>query len=108
MAHLTYFDDFEDLERKLENTNFTAIHNLMVVENQRREEALRQNWCYVYSKIKPDLKVPQNLYGTIFFMHIAVVRKWVRVRWDRCINMLQQGFLQWPGGHTTKQLCTKR
>ena len=58
--HITYFDDFEDLERKLENTNFTAIHNLMVVENQRRVEALRQNWCYVYSKIKPDMKVPQN------------------------------------------------
>ena len=28
-----------------------------------------------------------NLYGTIFFMHIAVVRKWVRVRWDRQINI---------------------
>ena len=32
--HITYFDDLEDLEKKFENTNFTAIHNLMVVENQ--------------------------------------------------------------------------
>ena len=58
--HITYFDDFEDLERKLDNANFTAIHGLMVEENRRREKVLRHNWCHVFSGIKTGRNVPHN------------------------------------------------
>ena len=58
--HITYFDDFEDLERKLDNANFTAIHSLMVKENRRREKVLRHNWCHVFSGIRTGRNVPRN------------------------------------------------
>ena len=58
--HITYFDDFEDLERKLELANFTVIHSLMVEENKRREQVLYQNWCHVLNKMQMGQKVPQD------------------------------------------------
>ena len=58
--HITYFDDFVDLERKLDHANFTAIHGLMVEENRRREKVLRHNWCHVFSGIRTGRNVPHN------------------------------------------------
>ena len=58
--HITYFDDFEDLERKLKVANFTMIHNLMVEENKRREQVLHQNWCHVFNNMHTGQKVPLN------------------------------------------------
>ena len=58
--HITYFDDFEDLERKLDNANFTAIHGLMVEENKKKGQILRENWCGVFSTIKALCHVPQD------------------------------------------------
>lgn len=68
--HITYFDDFEDLEEKLLTTDFDKIHKLMVEENKRRRKELETNWCKVFQKLEKGRKVPkdyktaiQELYG---------------------------------------------
>ena len=58
--HVTYFDDFKDLERKLEEADFEKIHKLMMKENGRRKKELVNNWCKVFNKIEKGRKVPQN------------------------------------------------
>ena len=58
--HVVHFDDFKDLERKLEAADFNKIHKLMVETlNQRKEELLR-NWCKVINSIQEGRKVPQD------------------------------------------------
>ena len=68
--HITYFDDFKDLEQKLLKADFNKIHKLMVKENKRRKEELENNWCKVFKKIEKGRQVPkdyesaiQDLYG---------------------------------------------
>ena len=58
--HVTYFDDFKDLERKLEEADFEKIHELMMKENERRKKELVNNWCKVFNKIEKGRKVPQD------------------------------------------------
>ena len=58
--HITYFDDFKDLEEKLLTANFDKIHRLMVEENKRKKRELDNNWCKVFKVIKKGRKVPQN------------------------------------------------
>ena len=41
--HITYFDDFQDLERKLIDANFEQIHYLMIEEVERKKNKLLLN-----------------------------------------------------------------
>ena len=68
--HITYFDDFKDLEQKLLKADFNKIHKLMVKENKRRRMELENNWCKAFKKIEKGRQVPrdyrsaiENLYG---------------------------------------------
>ena len=68
--HITYFDDFKDLEQKLLTVDFDRIHKLMVEENKRKKRELENNWCKVFKKIEKGRKVPldyseaiKELYG---------------------------------------------
>ena len=63
--HLTYFDDFKDLERKLEEANFDGIHELMMAENKKRNETLKNNWCKIFNKIEKGRRQPQNYESAI-------------------------------------------
>ena len=63
--HITHFDDFKDLERKLESANFDRIHNLMVQENKCRREELLHNLCKVTKMIQPGRTVPQDYSSAI-------------------------------------------
>jgi len=58
--HITYFDNFQDLERKLLNADFNRIHNLMVEEVERKRKKLLLNLCKVSKKIQPGRIVPQD------------------------------------------------
>ena len=63
--HITHFDDFEDLEKKLESANFDRIHHLMVQENKQRREELLHNLCKVTKMIQPGRTVPQDYTAAI-------------------------------------------
>lgn len=63
--HITYFDDFKDLEEKLLSADFNRIHALMVKENERRRKQLENNWCKVFKKIDKGRKVPQDYVSAI-------------------------------------------
>ena len=43
--HITYFDDFKDLEHKLQQTNFNKINKHMVEEVKSSKRALFETWC---------------------------------------------------------------
>ena len=58
--HVTYFDDFKDLERKLDNANFNKIHDLMVDEVERRKKELLDNLCRASKKVQSRRVVPQD------------------------------------------------
>ena len=58
--HITYFDDFKDLEQKLLTADFDKIHKLMVEENKRKRRELENNWCKVFNKIEKRRNVPQD------------------------------------------------
>ena len=63
--HLTYFDDFKDLEKKLDEADFDTIHRGMMKENKRRKAVLTNNWCKVFSKMEKGRKVPQDYESAI-------------------------------------------
>ena len=58
--HVVHFDDFKDLERKLEAADFNKIHELMVETLNERKEELLRNWCKVIKNIQGNRKVPQD------------------------------------------------
>ena len=58
--HITHFDDFKDLERKLENVNLRKIHDLMVNEVKRRKKELMVNLCRASKNIESGRRVPQD------------------------------------------------
>ena len=58
--HITYFDNVSDLKRKLEVADFDKIHNLMVIENERRKKELQYNWCRATKNIQTGRRVPLN------------------------------------------------
>ena len=58
--HVTYFDDFKDLEEKLSKADFNKIHRLMMEENKRKQKELENNWCKVFNKIEKGRAVPQD------------------------------------------------
>ena len=60
LPHITYFDDYSDLGRKLESADFKAIHLLMLEENEHRKQQLLDNWCQASHRIQRGRKVPQN------------------------------------------------
>ena len=71
--HVTYFDDFKDLERKLENANLNKIHDLMTDEVERRKKELLVNLCKASKRIQSGRVVPQN-YNTAI-QHLYGVSK---------------------------------
>ena len=58
--HITYFNNFTDLEQKLATADFHKTHNLMVEEVQRKNKALVNNWCKVFPVIEKGRNVPQD------------------------------------------------
>ena len=58
--HMIYFDDLDDLQRKLEETDFTAVHSLMVREMKKKEDELNRNWCKALNKIQAGHTVPND------------------------------------------------
>ena len=58
--HITYFDDFKDLERRLGSVNFGNIHDLMISEVQHRKKELLLNLCKVSKKIRSGQTVPKD------------------------------------------------
>ena len=58
--HITYFDDMEELERKLEEADFESIHNLMMKEVKRKWDALSKAWCEALQGVDTGRKVPQD------------------------------------------------
>ena len=58
--HITYFDDFKDLEETSLTADFNKIHKLMFEENKRKRRELENNWCKVFKKIEKGRKVPQD------------------------------------------------
>ena len=58
--HIVYFDDIPDLERKLDSADFNRMHDLMMLENEKRKETLLYNWCRVINKIKTGQTVPKS------------------------------------------------
>ena len=63
--HITYFDDFKDLEEKLLTADFEKIHRLMVEENKRRRSELENNWCKVFKKMEKGRRVPKDYESAI-------------------------------------------
>ena len=58
--HITYFDDMQELERKLEEVDFNRIHLLMVKENERKRDALLETWCEALQGVETGRRVPQD------------------------------------------------
>ena len=58
--HIIYFDNVQDLERKLSTTDFDQVHKLMVEENERKKEALLNTWCKATKRIQTGRKVPTS------------------------------------------------
>ena len=58
--HITYFDDMQELERKLEEADFERIHILMVKEVKRKKDALLQTWCEALQGVEIERKVPED------------------------------------------------
>ena len=50
--HVTYFDDYQHLEKVLSKMDFNDIHSKMVVENKRRKLNLQYNLCTVVQRIQ--------------------------------------------------------
>ena len=60
MPHVTYFDDFQDLEVKLNKADYNHIHKLMVAENKKRRRILLDNWRQATKVIQKGRTVPQH------------------------------------------------
>ena len=60
MPHITYFDDFQDLEVKLSKADYNRIHKLMVAENEKRRKILLDNWRQATKVIQKGRTVPQH------------------------------------------------
>ena len=63
--HITYFDDFKDLEEKLLTADFEKIHRLMVEENKRKRSELENNWCKIFKKMEKGRAVPKDYESAI-------------------------------------------
>ena len=59
--HITYFDDFEDLERKLKAATFKRSTNRWLKRSrEERKKRLMNNWCKVFKRIERERRVPQD------------------------------------------------
>ena len=58
--HITYYDDFKDLEKKLKQADFNKIHQLMVEEVERKKKSLLNTWCNVIKKVQTKRNVPND------------------------------------------------
>ena len=58
--HITYFDDFKDLERRLGSVNSGKIHDLMMNEVEYRKKELLLNLCKASKKIHSGRMVPKD------------------------------------------------
>ena len=63
--HITYFDDAADLEWKLKQANFQAIHDNMVKEMEKKRMFVSENWCKVVKRIPTGRSVPQNYHNAL-------------------------------------------
>ena len=63
--HITYFNDFEDLERKLQQVNFNKTHNLMVEELESSKGALFETWCKLIQMVEKSRIVPKSYQSEI-------------------------------------------
>ena len=59
--HLTYYDDFADLEHKLNEADFNQTHHFMVDELELRKQASEQQWC----------RVSQQIIQRIFYAYVT-------------------------------------
>ena len=60
-----YFEDYDDLGRRLEQADLGRIHGLMVKENARRKAELLQNWCRVAETVNSNRRVPKDFAGAL-------------------------------------------
>ena len=58
--HITYFDDMQELEQKLEEADFDLIHDLMMKEIKQKWSALSETWCEALQGVDTGRKVPQD------------------------------------------------
>jgi hypothetical protein len=58
--HITYFDNFTDLENKLESADLMKIHHLMMEENNRKFKTLLDVVCEATNVIEDGYIVPQD------------------------------------------------
>ena len=58
--YVTYFDNSEDLENKLESVDFSRIHKGMLAKNEQRKMELLHNWCQATKVIETGRRVPDN------------------------------------------------
>ena len=59
--HIQYFDDLEDLKKKLLKADFQSIHQKMKEETEIRGLQLNSRWCEVIENIRSSKKTPENL-----------------------------------------------
>lgn len=48
--HIIYFNNVSDLEKKLQSTDFTQVHNVMKKENRIRKKTVIKKWCDILGK----------------------------------------------------------
>ena len=58
--HIVYFDDFNDLEKKLGKVDLSKTHDLMVDEVERKKKELLLNLCKVSKTVTSGQIVPQD------------------------------------------------
>lgn len=58
--HITYFDDFMDLEHKLMKADFSKIHHLMVKEIEGKRKSLLDTWCKISHSIQRGRNSPSD------------------------------------------------
>ena len=58
--HITYFDNMQDLEQKLEVADFQNIHKLMLEEVEKKKSAVVATWCKALKGVETGRKVPQD------------------------------------------------
>jgi len=58
--HIQYFDDLNELKKKLLQADFQSIHKKMKEETEIRGLQLNSGWCDVIKKIRRSKKIPDS------------------------------------------------
>ena len=67
--HITYFDDFMDLEHKLMKVDFKKIHHQMVMEVESKKKSLLKTWCKVSQRIQRGRSIPSDYKKALLELH---------------------------------------